>query len=88
MTRIRIHRHEDYSRTELERIYAYFDRLHDIAGEGHAREVTDYSPAELVAYLHEICFTLDETIREIEGCEARLQNLSREKHSSKEKETS
>lgn len=69
MARFNFYRADDYSRVGLERVYEYFDRMHDIASEGHLREFTNFTPAELVEYLHEICFTLDETIREIEAHE-------------------
>ena len=86
MTRITVNRRDDFSRAELERKYAYFDRLHDIACEGHIREMTNMSPAELVEYLHEVCYTLDETIREIEMHEANLNALSEREETDKEKE--
>jgi len=76
MAHITFYRADDYSRIGLERIYAYFDHLHDIASEGHVREVTAMTPAELVEYLHEVCYTLDETILEIEAHEARLTSLT------------
>lgn len=71
-----LYRADDYSRIGLERVYAYFDRLHDIASEGHVREVTNMSPAELMEYLHEVIFTLEETEREIREHEARIENFA------------
>lgn len=72
MARFTFYRADDYSRLGLERAYEYFDRLHDIASEGHLREFTNMTSAELVEYLHEVCFTLDETIHEIQIHEANL----------------
>ncbi len=86
MTRIMVNRPDNYSRAELERIYAYLDHLHDIASEGHVRELTNMSPADLVEYLHELGFTVDETIREIEMHEANLNAVSGREEPDKEKE--
>lgn len=77
MARITFYRADDYSRVGLERIYEYFDRLHDIASEGHLREFTNMTPAEFIEYLHEVCFTLDETIREVEAHETNARAATR-----------
>ncbi len=65
----------DYSRIGLERVYAYFDRLHDIASEGHVREVSNMPPAEILEYLNEVIFTLEETAREIREHARRIENF-------------
>ncbi len=71
MARILLYRSDDYSRLGLERAYAYFDHLHDIASEGHVRELSNMPPAELIDYLNEVNYTIEETIREIREHEAR-----------------
>lgn len=69
-------RADDYSRLGLERVYAYFDRLHDIASEGHLREVSNMPPAEVIEYLHEVMYMLEETEREIREHEGRIENYA------------
>jgi hypothetical protein len=71
MARILLYRSDDYSRIGLERAYAYFDRLHDIASEGHVRELASMPPVELIEYLNEVSYTIEETIREIREHEER-----------------
>ena len=73
MDRISFYRLDNYSGVNLERVYSFFDRLHDICAEGHLTEVTERAPAEVSEYLHEICYTAEETIREIQAHEARVQ---------------
>lgn len=72
MTRIAVHRSDEFSRENLERIYAVIDRMHDAAMEGHAEEMTNWTAEELVQWLTEISFTADETIREIQMAQAPL----------------
>jgi hypothetical protein len=72
MARITFFRADDYSRIGLERIYMYVDRLHDIASEGHLRELKNMPPAEVIELVDEVIYTLEETIREIKEHEARL----------------
>jgi hypothetical protein len=71
MARIILYRSDDYTRIGLERAYAYFDHLHDIASEGHVRELTNMTPSELIEYLNEVSYTVEETIREIREHEDR-----------------
>lgn len=75
MAHFTFYRANDYSRLGLERAYGYFDHLHDIASEGHLREVTTMTPAEAIEYLHEVIFTLEETVQEIIKHESRLNDL-------------
>lgn len=70
------YRADDYSRVGLERVYAYFDRLHDIVSEGHLREVTNMPPGEVIEYLQEVMYVLEETEREIRAHEERLENYA------------
>ncbi|CAG0960980.1 MAG: hypothetical protein IAE83_09695 [Anaerolinea sp.] len=43
------------------------DRLHDIVTEGKLAQVTNLSKEEVIGWLKDIAYTLDETIRELEG---------------------
>lgn len=73
-----IFRADDFSRIGLERVYAYFDLLHDIASEGHLREMSNMPPAEVLEYLDEVMYTLEETAREIREHEARIEKHAAE----------
>lgn len=75
MANYTFYRANDYSRIGLERVYAYFDHFHDIASEGHMREVTNMAPAEAIEYLTEVIYTLEETVQEINKHEARLSDF-------------
>jgi hypothetical protein len=76
MAFITFYRADDFSRIGLERAYAYFDRLHDVASEGHLREVSNMPPAEVIEYLHEVMYVLEETVREIREHEGRLDSYA------------
>jgi hypothetical protein len=73
MARIQFYRLDDFSGANLERVYAFIDRVHDAAAEGHLVELTNWSSVELIQWLTEIGFTLEETIREIQAADARVQ---------------
>ncbi|MBL8119169.1 MAG: hypothetical protein J0L63_12390 [Anaerolineae bacterium] len=55
----------------LEAVFEVFDNLHDAASEGQLQEVTALDNRELVGWLRELVFTAQETISEIEKCNAR-----------------
>lgn len=72
MARIyRFYRLDDFSDKGLARLFAAFDLLHDYASDGHLVEATDLRPGEIVGWLEDILFTVEETIREIDAHELR-----------------
>ncbi len=72
MARIqRFYRLDDFSDKGLARLFAAFDLLHDYASDGHLVEATDLRPGEIVGWLEDILFTIEETIREIDAREFR-----------------
>jgi hypothetical protein len=50
----------------FESIFNAMDRLHDAAACGKLAEITNLSQDEVIAWLKEIAFTAQETIRELE----------------------
>ncbi|MBI4675538.1 MAG: hypothetical protein HY741_28170 [Chloroflexi bacterium] len=67
----RFYRLDDFSDKGLARLFAAFDLLHDYASDGHLIEATDQRPGEIVGWLEDILFTIEETIREIDAHETR-----------------
>lgn len=47
-------------------IFRAVDRLHDVASEGKLEQVTNLSPDEVIGWLKDIAYTVNETIRELE----------------------
>jgi hypothetical protein len=48
-------------------IFRTVDRLHDVASEGKLEQVTNLSPDEVIGWLKDIAYTVNETIRELEN---------------------
>jgi hypothetical protein len=72
------YRMDDFSDRGLARLFSAFDLLHDYASDGHLVEATNLNSGEIVGWLEDILFTIDETIREIDAHEARqITRLSR-----------
>lgn len=51
----------------LAAVFAAIDELHDAASEDQISIVTPLDQRELVAWLHELAYTVQETIQEIEA---------------------
>jgi hypothetical protein len=47
-------------------IFKTVDRLHDVVSEGKLSQVSDLSPQEVVGWLKDIVYTVNETIHELE----------------------
>ncbi|HRE47524.1 MAG TPA: hypothetical protein PLD47_07345 [Aggregatilineales bacterium] len=47
-------------------LFRTVDRLHDVVSEGKLEQVTNLSPEEVLGWLRDITYTLNETIRELE----------------------
>lgn len=47
------------------------DRLHDIASEGKLEQVTDLTPEEVIGWLKDIAYTVNETIKELDQTQRR-----------------
>ncbi len=74
----RIHRFfklDDFSDKGFARLFAAFDLLHDYASDGHLVEASDLRSSEIVGWLEDILFTVEETIREIDAHDARSSAL-------------
>ena len=50
----------------FESIFNALDRLHDAASSGKLAEVTNLSTDEVIGWLHDIVYTANETIHELE----------------------
>ena len=50
----------------FESIFNAVDRLHDAASSGKIAEVTNLSTEEVIGWLRDIAYTVNETIRELE----------------------
>ncbi len=57
----------DFSDDAFADLFARFDRLHDLAGEGRIAEATPLRSTEVIGWLEDIIFTAEETIREIDA---------------------
>lgn len=66
---IKYFRLDDFSDRGFARLFTAFDLLHDFASEGHLVEATDLRPSEVIGWLEDILFTVEETIREIDAHE-------------------
>ena len=51
----------------IESVLAWLDELHSAASEGTATELSQMNQRELVAYLREVIYTAQETIRELQS---------------------
>lgn len=54
----------------LAAVYEAFDDLHDAVSEGQIQELTPLDKRELLSWLHELVYTAQETIQEIEKVNA------------------
>lgn len=84
---IKYFRLDDFSDRGFARLLAAFDLLHDFASDGHLVEATDLRPTEVIGWLEDILFTIEEAIREIDMHEAHrtrvvVPTLHKEKESS------
>ncbi len=50
-------------------LFKTVDRLHDVVSEGKLEQVTNLSPEEVIGWLQDIAYTLNETIRELQSSE-------------------
>ncbi len=57
----------DFSDDAFADLFARFDRLHDVAGDGRLAQATPLRPSEVIGWLEDIIFTAEETIREIDA---------------------
>ncbi len=51
----------------MESVLAWLDALHSAAAEGTATETLQISQRELIAYLRDVIYTAQETIRELQS---------------------
>lgn len=56
-----------YDEVWFETMFQGFDRLHDDVSLGRLSTVSPMDPAELVGWLQDIVYTIQETISEIRG---------------------
>jgi hypothetical protein len=56
-----------YSEARLDALLQVLDELHTAASEDRLSTVTAVSKVELVGWLHELVYTANETIAEVEG---------------------
>lgn len=68
--KITFFRLDDYSERGFSRLFKALDLLHAYASEGHLTDATTLRPSEVVGWLEDILFTVEETIREIDAHEA------------------
>ncbi|MCE7947781.1 MAG: hypothetical protein DYG88_10175 [Chloroflexi bacterium CFX4] len=47
-------------------LFKTVDRLHDVVSEGKLEQVTNLSPEEVIGWLQDIAYTINETIRELQ----------------------
>lgn len=47
-------------------LFRTIDRLHDVVSEGKLAQVTNMAPEEVIGWLKDIAYTVNETIRELE----------------------
>lgn len=50
-------------------LFKTVDRLHDVVSEGKLEQVTNLSPEEVIGWLQDIAYTINETIRELQPSE-------------------
>jgi len=66
----------EYSEAGFAYLFGKLDRLHYLASEGHLSEATPLHTSEVIGWLEDIIFTVEETIREIEAHAARLHGFT------------
>ncbi|GAB4554771.1 MAG: hypothetical protein OHK0023_25300 [Anaerolineae bacterium] len=47
-------------------LFKTVDRLHDVVSEGKLEQVTNLTPEEVIGWLQDIAYTINETIRELQ----------------------
>lgn len=68
-----------YTDARLHALTQQLDELHTAAGDGLLQMVTPLSNAELISWLHEVLYTVQETIVEIEQSGGEMPGLRRVK---------
>jgi hypothetical protein len=59
-----------YTDARFASLFNTVDRLHDVVSEGKLEQVTNLSTDEVIGWLKDIAYTVNETIRELEQTEA------------------
>jgi hypothetical protein len=68
-----------YNDARLQSLFGALDELHSAASDGGLHTLTTLNQAELVGWLHELVYTAEQTIDEIEKHSTEASGLSRVK---------